>query len=139
MNAFDHDAAYVCTVQVRASANGVSQFNFARTTRYFSRDKTGCHFTRHDCSTKLYIIPHRHITVSHFATVTVERQRELTKSCIIATVPLFSLLLIKKWHVLIKIHFLPHKKNIFGILLSFQTGFLNRLEIREMVLRQEHL
>lgn len=56
MNAFDHDAADVCTAQARAPANSVSQIDFARTTRYFSRDETGCHFTRHDCRTKLYIL-----------------------------------------------------------------------------------
>lgn len=139
MNVFDHDAVDVCTVQARASANGVSQFNSARTTRYFTRNKTGCYFTRHDRRTKLYIIPHRRVAVSHFATLTVERQGELTKSCIIATLPLFSLLLTRKQDIHIKIYFIPPQKNISGILLSFQTGFLNRVEIREMVLRLEHL
>lgn len=50
-----YDVVDVRTVQACAPANGVSQFDFARTARYFSRNKTGCHFTRHDCSTKLYI------------------------------------------------------------------------------------
>lgn len=43
------DAVDACAVQARASANGVSQFDFARTARHFSRNKT---LSR---STKLYM------------------------------------------------------------------------------------
>lgn len=101
-------AVDVCTVQARAYANGVSQFDFAR-----SRNKTGCHFTRHDRSTKPYISYRTAgIAASHFATLTVDRRRELTKSCIIATGPPVSLT--RRQDVLVKIHFLPHKKIYLG-------------------------
>lgn len=106
-----YDAVDACTAQARASTNGLSQFDFARATRYFSRNKTGCHFTRHDCSAKLYFYhtspPYRCVTFCNTNCWTTERINQKLQNC---AVPLFSLRLTRKQDVLIKIHFLPHKK-----------------------------